>query len=257
MLHGSHADTPPPSDAPLVYLHGWLGSIHDWDTVRPHLPGLALDLPGHGGSRGLPDAAYTLAGAADAVVVTLDALGLDGPVLVGYSMGGRVAMTVALRHPSRLRGLVLESASPGLRSAHERAERLAVDRARAEDLMADPAGFLRDWYRMPLFASLAEEPGRLEATIAERLRGDPAELAQALRGLSVGHQPSYWDYLADLPPTLALAGALDAAYLEVTRVMGEAAPVTPHVVPEAGHNIHRECPAAFVEALRPWLARLG
>lgn len=254
-----------PSQTPVVYLHGWLGSASDWDAVQPLLPGLALELPGHGAARHLPEAAYSLAGAADAVVdAVVDAVEraaadhphVGRPVLVGYSMGGRVAMTAALRHPGRFRALVLESASPGLRSDAERAARRAMDEARAAHVERDLAGFLAGWYRLPLFASLATVPGRVDATIAERLRGDPPELARALRGLTVARQPSYWDRLGDLPPTLALAGRLDAKYVGIVNAMAAAPSVTARLVPEAGHSVHRERPAAFAQTVRDWIAAL-
>ncbi|MEM8560382.1 MAG: alpha/beta fold hydrolase [Bacteroidota bacterium] len=245
-----------PPAPPLAYLHGWLGHRRDWDTVRTRLPGLALDLPGHGDALGLAPEAYTLDAAADAVVAALNAAGLERPVLVGYSMGGRVAMTAALRHPGFFRALVLESASPGLRSPAERTARLAVDIERAARLEADPASFLADWYRMPLFASLAIEPGRVDALVAERLRGNAAEQARALRGLSVGHQPSYWERLDAFPPTLALAGALDAKYAALVTTMGETSNVTARLIPDAGHTVHFEQPDAFVAVLQDWLATL-
>ncbi|MEM6784317.1 MAG: 2-succinyl-6-hydroxy-2,4-cyclohexadiene-1-carboxylate synthase [Bacteroidota bacterium] len=244
----------PPAHSALVYLHGWLGSARDWNAVQPLLPGLALDLPGHGAARHQTEAAASLPGAADAVVAAVEAARVERPVLVGYSMGGRVAMTAALRHPGRFRALILESTSPGLRTEAERTARHAVDEARAAQVERDFAGFLHDWYRLPLFASLDAVPGRVAATVAERLLGDPAELARALRGLSVAHQPSYWDRLADLPPTLALAGALDAKYVGIVEAMAAAPTVTARVVPDAGHSIHRERPAAFIETVRTWLA---
>lgn len=247
---------PTPLAFSLVYLHGWLGSTRDWEAVQPLLPGLALDLPGHGAALHRHASAYTLSGAADAVVAAVDAAGAEQPVLVGYSMGGRVAMTAALRHPGRFRALVLESASPGLRSQAERAARRAIDEARAAHVERDLAGFLDAWYRLPLFASLDAVPGRATATIAERLQGDPAELARALRGLSLAYQPAYWDRLANLPPTLALAGALDTKYVALVGAMGTAPTVTTHRVPRAGHSVHRERPRAFAEAVRAWLDTL-
>ncbi|MEO0741339.1 MAG: alpha/beta fold hydrolase [Bacteroidota bacterium] len=245
-----------PLPTPVIYVHGWLGTHADWAPVQTLLPGWTVDLPGHGASLSLPSGTYSLSGTADALVDALDAAALERPVLVGYSMGGRVAMTAALRHPGRFRALVVESASPGLSSDAERAARHALDDARAAHVERDFAGFLASWYQLPLFASLALEPGRVEATIAERLRGDPGELARALRGLSVAHQPSYWDRLGALPPTLALAGARDEKYVHIVQLMARASTVTARIVSAAGHNVHRERSAAFVDAVVSWFETL-
>lgn len=243
----------------VVWLHGFMGSSADWQPILNRLDvpmrAIAVDAPGHGGSVGLPEDAYTMAEASQRLIDVLDREGVDKAALVGYSMGGRWALYVALHHPERVRALVLESASPGLKTAAERTARRTIDADRARRIEADLPAFLADWYRMPLFASLQRHPGLVELMITTRRHNDPRELARSLRGMGTGQQPSLWERLGGLRVhTLALAGELDAAYVDRARQMAaRSARVQMAVVPEAGHNVHAEQPDAFAEQLRSFL----
>jgi 2-succinyl-6-hydroxy-2,4-cyclohexadiene-1-carboxylate synthase len=252
-----------PGEPAVLFVHGFMGSSRDWGglpaAVCEGRYGIAVDLPGHGASVGLPAEAYTMAGASAGLARVLDAAGVRRSVVVGYSMGGRVALHFALHHPERCAGLVLESASPGLASEAERAARRAVDAARAERMLGDFGAFLDEWYRQPLFASLARREGLRERMTETRRRNDPAELARVLRGMGTGEMPSLWERLPGLRvATLAVAGALDAKYVALARRMTRAAPdVTVTVVPEAGHNVHAERPEAYLSHLRAFLQNLS
>jgi 2-succinyl-6-hydroxy-2,4-cyclohexadiene-1-carboxylate synthase len=255
-----HCQAHGPSEAPtLCFLHGFMGSSADWASIVEGLADdvhcLTMDLPGHGRSLDRGDDVYSVAGATEAVVKVLDAEEVSACTLVGYSMGGRVALSLALREPDRVDRLVLESVSPGLRSEAERAERRAVDADRADRIEEDLDAFLADWYRQALFESLARY-GLVETMVRTRSTNDPRELARALRGLSPGRQASFWDRLDTLDgPTLILTGALDDKYVAIT---DEAAtridPARRVVIPEAGHNVHAERPSAFLDALGSFLA---
>ena len=244
----------------VLFLHGFMGSAHDWDDVMAGLETayrcFAVDLPGHGGSTGLIDTAYTMDGAAQAIADLLDERGVEGCAVVGYSMGGRLALYFAIGFPERCRTLVLESASPGLATAEERHARRAMDEARAVRLeTGDFENFLNEWYRQPLFASLARHEGLTERMVERRLVNDPRELARSLRGMSTGRQPSLWERLPGLRvSTCAIAGARDRKYVELAGRMAALSPrVQTVVVEEAGHNIHAEQPRRFVELLRTFL----
>jgi 2-succinyl-6-hydroxy-2,4-cyclohexadiene-1-carboxylate synthase len=241
-----------------------MGSSEDWREVTSALGDqfrcLAVDLPGHGGAVGLPPEAYTIEGAARTVLDLLDAeLGVERPAVVGYSMGGRLALYLALRHPERCAGLFAESASPGLEDAAERRARREADERRASELEAgDLEGFLVSWYRQPLFASLARREGMVEALIDTRRRNDPRELARSLRGMGTGSQPSLWGELAGLRiPTLAIAGGLDERYVGIANRMASSSPrVRVGVVPGAGHNVRLEAPEAYLASLQGFLQTL-
>lgn len=252
-----------PTGQPVVaFLHGFMGSGEDWREITGALKRdfrcIAVDLPGHGASTELPEAAYTMEGAAKALLTTLDSLDVGRCALVGYSMGGRLALYVALHHPERCRRLVLESASPGLEAAAAREARRGVDEARALRLeTGDFDAFLEDWYRQPLFASLERHPGLVERTVQARRRNRAGELARSLRRMGTGRQPSLWERLEGLPvSTLAVAGALDGKYVEIAEHMAvRTSNVRVAVLPDVGHNVHLERPGAYVDLLRDFLTQ--
>ena len=213
---------------------------------------IAADLPGHGTSLKLPSEKYTIGGATRAVIDTLDRLEIERPVVVGYSMGGRLALYLALRYPGRCAGLFLESASPGIESEEERASRRAADEKKAKRLESgDFDEFLRDWYRQQLFATLAREEGLLRQTMEMRRRNDPVELARSLRVMGTGSQPSLWGELEGLiVPALAVAGGLDEKYAAISSRMASINPrIETAIIPGAGHTVHAETPAAYVSLL--------
>jgi 2-succinyl-6-hydroxy-2,4-cyclohexadiene-1-carboxylate synthase len=239
-----------------------MGSAADWEAVSESLNAqyccLAVDLPGHGGSTALSPESYTMGGAAQSVIEVLDALNIERATLVGYSMGGRIALYLALRYPERCSGLFLESASPGLEKPGEREARREADELKAKRLETEDFGkFLEDWYRQPLFASLASDEELRQRTVAERLRNDPVELAKSLRGMGTGSQPSLWDELPELRvPALAVAGELDKKFVGVGRRMEQSLTVDFTAVPNAGHNVRAESPEAYIGLLRDFLEPL-
>jgi len=248
----------------VLFLHGFMGSSVDWQDVAAAIGDRAFcitpDLPGHGASLGLTPESYTIDGIARAAIHVLDRLEVERPMVAGYSMGGRLALYLALRFPERCAGLFLESASPGLESKEERASRRAGDEEKTRHLESgDFDGFLRDWYRQPLFAPLARDEGLLRQTTQARRRNDPVELARSLRGMGTGSQPSLWGELEGLGvPALAVAGELDEKYATISSRMASISPQVEHVlIPGAGHNVHAEAPAEYVALLGSFLDRLS
>src|SRR5690242_2508414 len=250
---------PPLADAgqwpALALLHGFTGSAAGWGAhldafAAAGLPVIALDLPGHGASDAPADPArYALERAREDIPAALAQLGVapGQAVLLGYSMGGRVALCAAFS--GYFRALVLESASPGQATARERAERRASDEALAARIeRMGVSAFVDEWERLPLFASQAALPADTRAALrAERLRNSPAGLANSLRSAGTGVQPSLWERLPDLAiPTLLLSGALDAKFTAIAERMAAALPRAGlRVVPGAGHAIHLEQPSVF------------
>ncbi|HEX6631876.1 MAG TPA: 2-succinyl-6-hydroxy-2,4-cyclohexadiene-1-carboxylate synthase [Gemmatimonadaceae bacterium] len=243
----------------VLLLHGFTGSSATWAPLQEALADacdmVAVDLLGHGESDAPADPARYAAGrcAAD-LAGLLDVLGIEAAAVVGYSMGGRMALRLALDQPRRVRALVLESASPGIADVAGRAARVAADAALADDIERDGvAAFVARWERLPLWASQAALPaGVREALRAQRLRNDARGLANSLRGAGAGAEPPALDMLGSLSmPTLLVAGALDARYVAHAHAMAERIPgARVAVVPDAGHAVHLERPAAFAALVR-------
>ena len=249
-----------PQSPAVLLLHGFLGAGSDWDevvkTLREKFYCIAVDLPGHGLSLDLPPATYTVEGAARELSRLIEDLAIGRPGVVGYSMGGRLALYLALRHPERCAGLFLESASPGLADEGERAARRKNDEEKARRLESGNfREFLGDWYRQTLFASLARNEELLLRTIEARLHNDPAELARSLRGMGTGSQPSLWGELSGLKvPTLAAAGELDKKFVQIgNRMKSESPMINFSEVPGVGHNVHGEAPESYTGLLQDFL----
>lgn len=247
----------------LLFLHGFLGSSLEWTDLMEDLSAdfrcLAVDLPGHGESVGLAPEQYSLEGTAEGLNRILAEEGAEEAVVIGYSMGGRIALYLACRHPGRLRGICLESASPGLREPHEREVRREQDERLAERLEQEPFDdFLKDWYDQPLFDSLQQNPGILAERLKQRRRNRPDELARSLRGLGTGVQPSLWGELGDLSlPVCLVAGEEDRKYAGLAADMEDLCNTARvAIVPGAGHTVHAERRDTFVFVLREFLSTL-
>ena len=245
----------------ILFLHGFMGSAGDWSEVMAVLENrfycIAADLPGHGGSLGLPyPDFYTMDGAVKGLLDLLDGMGVPRAVVVGYSMGGRLALYLALRHPERCTGLFLESASPGLRTEKERTARRALDEERAARLDSEGLEeFLEDWYRQPLFATLARDRDLLRQTVEARRENDPVELAKSLRAMGTGNQPSLWAELPGLRvPTLAVAGEEDTKFVALAREMSYTSTnLQACAVLGAGHSVHTETTDLYLGLLKTLL----
>jgi len=256
-----------PRDAPaVVLLHGFLGCKEDWQVIRsalgPRLRSVAVDLPGHGRTRAarFPDD-YSIDGACRLVEALIDQLELRDAILVGYSMGGRIALAYALNFPARLGGLVLEGASPGIAGANERRRRVAEDEQRAATLERDGLlTFVEAWERQPLFASQAAlAPAARKQQRRLRLNGQAHELAASLRAAGTGAQPWLGARLGALAlPVLLITGALDGKFGAVAERMQEALPNAMWLRAEnAGHNVHLEKPEFFASALGAFAERVA
>lgn len=243
-----------------MLLHGFLGSAAAWGEglvdgmTGAGLTPVLVDLPGHGREAERSDpSSFTL----EALLGHVGRAG-DWPTdLVGYSMGGRIALHFAVAFPERVRRLVLESASPGLASAAERAARRAADEALAAELLTvGIERFVDGWETRPLFESRARLDPAVRAHQRQlRLRNDPSALAAALRGFGTGALPSLWGQLRDLAaPTLLVVGALDPKFVEIAERMAHAMPDARVVeVQDAGHTVHLERPDAWLAAVTEFL----
>ena len=234
----------------VVLLHGFGGTHRAWDGVIAALDQeryrpLALDLPGHGDAAEL-ERAITFAGCVEHVL----AHSPERFTLCGYSLGGRVAMQVALTAPERVRGLVLVSSSAGIEDAGERAARRAADALLAHELEHGPfERFIERWRSQPLFA---DEPPRVAALAREdQRRNRPQALAAVLRGVGAGEMQPLWDRLGELEmPVTVLAGECDEKYVALARRMVALLPDGGLVIVPGGHGLLLESPQAVAQALQ-------
>jgi 2-succinyl-6-hydroxy-2,4-cyclohexadiene-1-carboxylate synthase len=245
---------------PLVCLHGFTGSGETWRLLGLALGSarqiIAPDLPGHGETRA---DAFGFEVAAALVVEGLERIGVHRFALLGYSMGGRLALGLTLDHPRRVVRLALESASPGLRSAAERAERRAADRALAADLeQGGLEAFVERWEAQPLFSTLSRLTEQARRSLRrQRLAQSASELAACLRGLGTGSQPWLGERLGELAaPVLVVAGAEDAKFRDWATWMSARIPRAElAIVAGVGHVPHLERPQETARRLQEFLAR--
>jgi 2-succinyl-6-hydroxy-2,4-cyclohexadiene-1-carboxylate synthase len=248
-------------DLPIaVFLHGFLGSNEDFNEVvslvSKQFCCLSLDLPGHGDTRVTGgDEAYAMPETANAIVQLLNHLNIPHANLVGYSMGGRLALYLALHYADRFPKTILESASPGLKTEAERLARIQHDCALAERLETNFPQFLEDWYEQPLFRSFKQHPN-FGQMMQKRLRNNPMELAKSLRNMSTGLQPSLWKNLENHQnPLLLMVGENDRKFITINQEMASICPKAKlAIVPNAGHNIHAEQPATYANYITQFLS---
>ena len=232
----------------IVLLHGFTQTGRSWGPTIAALGeryrALAPDIRGHGGAADLRPVSF------DAVHADLFAL-TPGPfALAGYSMGGRIALALALAAPDRVSRLTLVGASPGLADAEERRARRTADDALADRIEEEGIeAFAESWSSLPLFAD--QPPAVAAATHAMRLQQSPAGLAAALRGLGTGAMDPLWERLPQLTiPVALIVGERDAKFRAIAKRMAGALPdAALHVVPGAGHAVQLERPDAVAALL--------
>ncbi len=229
----------------LCLLHGFSGAGVNWSPVVGMLHSplmIAPDLIGHGGTESPADPArYRMEAAAADLYTLWGQLELPPLHLVGYSMGGRLALYTALTYPDMVTRLTLESASPGLATEVERDDRRAADEALADQIEWNGMEwFATMWEQLPLFQHQSEKVR--EALRAVRLSQSSMGLANSLRGMGTGAQPSLWERLPELSmPVDLIVGALDAKFVAINLPMAARIPTCRlHVVDGVGHSVHQE-----------------
>jgi 2-succinyl-6-hydroxy-2,4-cyclohexadiene-1-carboxylate synthase len=249
-------------DGPAVtFLHGFTQSGRSWREVIATMPAgwrwIVPDLRGHGETRLQPGAPCTMDACTADLEMLWDHLGIDRTHLVGYSMGGRLALNVAARRPERLISLLTVGAHAGL-EGEARESRRQGDEALAQRIEKDGLeAFINYWTALPLFAGLERRgPSFIAQVHAERMRNTTAGLAASLRGMGAGEMEPLWDHLGRVMLLCTfVAGQLDHGYVASARRLASIVPDSRvEIVLRAGHAVHQERPEAFARVLAAHLA---
>ena len=244
----------------ILMLHGFLGSSKDWsevtETLKEKFFCISPDLPGHGLTMPLAESDYTMQSAAQSLLAILNREKIKQCALVGYSMGGRLALYMALTHPEYFSKLILESASPGFKTEKEREARVESDGIVINRLKTQTMHeFITSWYSQALFNSIRQDSSNFEKLLKDRSENNAEALSKSLKFMGTGVQPPLWDILPDLNlPTLLIVGANDNKFKSVALEMAErSAAISLATIQSAGHNAHFERPQEFLIELQKFL----
>ncbi|WP_422122840.1 2-succinyl-6-hydroxy-2,4-cyclohexadiene-1-carboxylate synthase [Planococcus sp. X10-3] len=244
----------------LVFLHGFTGSTTTWHSLVPHFAEykiVLIDLLGHGLTDSPKDQErFAMDLQLRDLAKLFDRMGLQNFALAGYSMGGRVALAYACTYPEQIAALVLESASPGLKTGPQQSDRQKSDENLAERIVSEGiVSFVKSWEEVPLFKTQETLPQTVKTAIREeRLAQNPLGLANSLRGIGTGAQDSYWQAIRQLEmPVLLLTGSLDNKFTAIAEEIAAIMPNAVHREILAGHALHVEKPAEFATIVGEYL----
>ncbi|KAL8268839.1 hypothetical protein R6Q59_002637 [Mikania micrantha] len=267
------------NDNVVVFLHGFLGSSEDWIPVMKAMSAssrcIALDLPGHGGSKMQVDDDMNIGATLSMKVVAnmlhklFLSLTTSKVTVVGYSMGARIALYLALRCSNMVKGVVLISGSPGLDDEVKRKVRSVKDDFLACAMISNGLDlFTETWYSGELWRSLRSHPRFNQIVASRKKHHDVRALSKALSDLSTGRQPSLWEDLKhNKSPILLIVGDKDDKFKRIAHSMwskledGDNDPVkhlhTMVKVPNSGHAVHIENPLHVIHSISEFVARLN
>ncbi|KAL9420499.1 hypothetical protein AB3S75_038135 [Citrus x aurantiifolia] len=267
----------------LLFLHGFLGTGEEWIPIMKAVSGsarcISIDLPGHGGSKmqnhvakATQEITLSIDVVADVLYKLIEQITPGKVTLVGYSMGARIALYMALRFSDKIKGTVIISGSPGLQDNIARKIRRAEDDSRACSLVTHGLQvFLDTWYTGELWESLRSHPHFNRIVASRLLHEDVQSLSKALSDLSVGRQPPLWEDLKLCStPLLIVVGERDKKFKSIAEKMcyelshdekgsddlrNEIYEMVE--IPNCGHAVHLENPLPVIRAVRQFLTRVN
>jgi 2-succinyl-6-hydroxy-2,4-cyclohexadiene-1-carboxylate synthase len=257
--HGPDGRQIGPDSPAVVLLHGFTGSHLTWEELCAALVDdyfiMTPDLPGHGHSQNVLN--MNVDGHTNAVLDLMERQGVEKVALLGYSMGGRIALKFALKYPEKLSCLILESTSPGIRDPKEREERKKKDEELARGIRRNGLPwFVERWESQDLFASQKSLDPILRQKIRnERLANSTEGLASSLESAGAGTMHPLWSQLSGLRmPVLVIAGQNDPKYLLIAKELeGQLSNCTLRIIRDAGHAAHLENPGEFCDIVKRFL----
>ncbi|WP_372369217.1 2-succinyl-6-hydroxy-2,4-cyclohexadiene-1-carboxylate synthase [Candidatus Uabimicrobium sp. HlEnr_7] len=241
----------------LVLLHGMLGSGEDWQPFihqwSANFYCATIDLPGHGNSLiGDKNKVYTFTDVADMIVREIEAQSF---YLIGYSMGGRIALDIIKRYKQRIIKAICISASPGIEDKKEAQQRYNRDQKLLKG--KDQKQFLQQWYKQPLFIGIPEHKN-YEQLLTKRLQGNFVEMQKGLNIMSVGKQPNMWPWLCiNKPqPLLYVCGELDKKYTAIAQRLKQNIHVQVFTLKNSSHMPHFQQPKVFSDIVNNYFQLL-
>lgn len=248
----------------IFFIHGFTGSSDDWNQIIPGIDSrftcIALDLIGHGKSDSPEEFPYYISDSiSDQVLVSIDAFTKGKIILAGYSMGGRAALNFSLKYPGRVKGMILESTSPGIEDDEERKERIKEDAALSELISSGGIQeFIDYWMNIDLFATqLRFSKDKRERIRQNKLKNNVTGLVNILKGFGTGIMLPLYSRLHEIKcRTLLITGGLDIKFTELNSVISKKIPYSEHIIIQtAGHNTHLEEPRKFIDTVNDFLTR--
>lgn len=251
---------------PIVFFHGFTGSAKDWHFIENKMPDkftpIVIDLLGHGKTSS-PDGfeKYSIDNQIDQINKLFNILEISKPILVGYSMGGRLALSYSMEYQREIRALILESTSFGIQDLDDKENRIKNDNLLAKKILnSSLEEFINYWMSIPLFNSLKKIPTEnLEQVIKRKITSNnKIGLQNSLLGFSSGKMKNYYPLLNKLNfQTLLIAGELDLKYHEIAeKVNGMLSFSELEIIKDCGHNVHLENPEEFLKLLNKFLLNI-
>ncbi|MDX1590475.1 MAG: 2-succinyl-6-hydroxy-2,4-cyclohexadiene-1-carboxylate synthase [Balneolaceae bacterium] len=239
----------------LVMMHGCMGSGEAFrpiaENLLSHCNPLLIDLAGHGRTQTPADPAlFSTDRQVNQLQSVLKRLSLSPMIGYGYSMGGRLLLQLAVKHPELFDGLFIESSHCGLQSEQEKSIRIKEDEQRARRIETEFNSFIDDWLRLPLFSGTSDKQTAKYRKLM--LSQDPKLLACSLRGFGAGSMPSVCDRLQHLPmPLYLIAGGQDERYVNrMSEMSKKCNDCTFQIVEGAGHRVHADRPQEIAEMIK-------
>jgi 2-succinyl-6-hydroxy-2,4-cyclohexadiene-1-carboxylate synthase len=248
----------------LIFLHGFTGSANDWKKtaglVDDRFNKIAVDLIGHGKSDTPKEVdKYSASSINSQLLDIINHFTKGQVILLGYSMGGRAALSFAINHPDKIKGMMLESASAGIEDHIEREERVKSDEELVEFIETNSIeNFIDHWMNLDIFGTQKRFSNELLQKLRiNKLQNSPTGLAQSLRGFGTGRMPYLGDQLSSLDfPVLLITGELDSKFTQINKELVKKFPSAHHqTIRNAGHNVHLEETGRFAEVVEEFITK--
>lgn len=249
----------------LIFFHGFTGSSIDWKNITPQInqdfSSFGIDLIGHGKSSSPKETEfYTSDSIVNQIYNVVTGIIKKKIIPIGYSMGGRAALSFAVKHPELLQGLILESTTPGIENEILRNERAARDEEIAEYIETHTMEeFTEFWMDMEIFNTLRRFSEEKRKQMREsRISNSKTGLTNTLKGFSTGKMPALHKELGSIKAkTLLITGELDTKYTELNnKIVNQFKNAEHTIIKNAGHNTHIEEEKKFTEAVNKYLNQL-